>query len=197
MELDFPRTVWFPILFGMVGIAVVAIGIRGLTTKRPLLFSGRWAFCLLLIVFAPMFLHPLFSRSTDFLDGLPLLLFAFFFLIWWHQTKGYMALAVTDQSFREALLAALEKLQLPYKESLSSIRLPSIDADLQVAVQSWVGTGQIKVKPSKHRLLLTEIIKAMNDYFRTSSARPNVIFCVSAIIFGILVVFMAVDLLFL
>ena len=64
----------------------------------------------------------------------------------WYQLKGYVAYAVTDTSFREALLAALQKLQYPHEETLSTIRLTSIDADLQVAVQSWMGAGVIKVK---------------------------------------------------
>ena len=89
-------------------------------------------------------------------------------LMMWYQLKGYVAYAVTDTSFREALVAALQKLQLPYKESLSVIRLTSVDADLQVAVQSWMGTGTIKVKQREHRAVLREVVTAMNDYFRTS-----------------------------
>ena len=42
---------------------------------------------------------------------------------------GYTMFGITDTSFREALLAALEKLQLPYEEVVSSIRLTSIEAD--------------------------------------------------------------------
>ena len=85
----------------------------------------------------------------------------------YYQLKGYTAYAVTDTSFREALLAALQKLQLPYEESLSVIRLTSINADLQVAVQSWMGTGIIKVKQRTHKPVLRQVVNAMNEYFAT------------------------------
>ena len=102
----------------------------------------------------------------------------------WYQLKGYVAYAVTDTSFREALLAALQKLQLPYEESLSTIRLTSVDADMQVAVQSWMGTGTVKVKQRERRAVLTEVVNAMNDYFRTSAVSTNFISCVFLVIAG-------------
>jgi len=99
---------------------------------------------------------------------------------------GYTIFGVTDTSFREALLAALQKLQLPYEEVLSSIRLTSIEADLQVSVQSWVGSGIIKIKQRKHRSQLTEIVTAMNEHFRTSSVSTNLITCIIYLVMGIL-----------
>jgi len=99
---------------------------------------------------------------------------------------GYTIFGVTDTSFREALLAALQKLQLPYEEVLSSIRLTSIEADLQVSVQSWVGSGIIKIKQRKHRSQLTEIVTVMNEHFRTSSVSTNLITCIIYLVMGIL-----------
>ena len=90
-----------------------------------------------------------------------------------NQLKGYAAYAVTDVSFREALLAALKKSQLSYEESLSSIRLTSINADLQVAVQSWMGTGIIKVKQRGYHSVLREVVNAMNEFFRSNSSVPT------------------------
>ena len=96
----------------------------------------------------------------------------------YYQLQGYTAYAVTDKSFREALLAALQKLQLPYEESLSVIRLTSVEADLQVSVQSWMGTGIIKVKQRGYNSVLRQVAHAMNEYFRNSSVPTNMISCV-------------------
>ena len=151
------------VTFSMVGLGAVAvfllgIGLRGLLTKRPFLFSAKW----LLLFMVVVFLGPIvtlipspfpFSRPLQFTNWLPILMFPVMAVFFWLQMRGYLAFGITGKSFREGLVAALEKLQLPYEESLSSIRLTSVEADLQVAIQSWVGTGQIKVRQGRHRPL--------------------------------------------
>ena len=113
-----------------------------------------------------------------------------------YQMRGYSAYVVTDMSFREALVEALQKLQLPYEESLSLIRLTSIEADLQVSVQGWMGMGLIKVKQRAHRSVLREIVDAMNEHFRTSSVSTNMIPCVFSVIIGGFMVIFVVSMLF-
>ena len=114
------------------------------------------------------------------MDGFPFLIFLLIFpivaVLLWLQTRGYQAFAVTGKSFRDGLLAALEKLQLPYEESLSSIRLTSVDAELQVAVQSWMGSAQIKVRPGRHGPLLEKIVQAMKEHFRNAAVETNMDF---------------------
>ena len=90
-------------------------------------------------------------------------------------------------------MAALQKLQLPYEESLSVIRLTSVDIDLQIAVQSWMGTGAIKVKQRAHRHRLKEIVYVMNDYFRTSTVSTNFISCVFSVVLGVVMAVLAVQ----
>ena len=152
-------SIMFPILLGLMAIYFLAIGLRAVLTKRPFLISTRWLLSLMFVVFIPVILLPLSLSSLP--SGFNViiwanpLIFAVALLTTWYQLKGYTAYAVTDTSFREALLAALQKLQLPYEESLSLIRLTSINADLQVAVQSWMGTGVIKVKQRGYNSVLT------------------------------------------
>ena len=177
-------TLFFPILSGLMGIFFLVIGVRALLTKRPFLISNRWLLAIMFVFFAPMGLSSLL-----FLDGNPIswvipLLYVALLVMMWYQLKGYVAFAVTDTSFREALLAVLQKLQLPYEESLSVIRLTSVNADLQVAIQSWMGTGVIKVKQRAHRSVLREIVNAMNEYFRTSSVSTNMVTCIFWVVIG-------------
>ena len=68
------------------------------------------------------------------------------------------------------------------------MRLTSIDADLQVSVQSWLGSGMIKVKQREHRSLLTEIVAEMNRYFSVSSAPIKLTTCVFYVVMGVLMV---------
>ena len=143
MSPDFYDVI-FPIMFGIMAIFFLTIGLRGVLIKRPFLVSNRWWLSILFIVFVPIILLsfslPLLSSSHSINWVIPLIL-ALLLLRGWFHYRGYTAYAVTDTSFREAVIAALQKLQMPYQESLSAIRLTSIEADLQVSVHSWNGNG--------------------------------------------------------
>ena len=148
---------------------------------------------MMFVVLVPCIVLSLTSLSSDIMHWISPLLYGVILVMMWYQLKGYVAYAVTDASFREALLAALQRLQLPYEESLSVIRLTSVNADMQVAVQSWMGTGTIKVKQRKHRAVLTEVVKAMNDYFRTSSVSTNMITSVFMVVLGVVMTILALE----
>lgn len=196
----------FPIALGITAIFSLYIGLRGILTKKPFMFSNRWFLATILVVFIPLpvILVPLLSASVSgsdihFMKWLIAILCGlvlFVILMLWYSLRGYIVYGVTDVSFQEALLAALEKLQLPYEESLSAIRLTSIQADLQVSVQSWMGTGIVKVKQRAHRSALREIVNAMNEYFRTSFVSTNMIPCIVFLVMGIFEVLFAIAMFF-
>ncbi len=198
MKFDF-YDVMSPILFGFMAIVFLAIGLRGILTKQPFLIAQRWFLSIMFAAFIPTILQSFFLRlPSDFnlINWLNPLVFGFILLMMCYQMRGYTAYAVTDASFREALIEVLQKLQLPYEESLSLIRLTSIEADLQVSVQGWMGTGQIKVKQRTHSSVLREIVKAMNDHFRVSSVPTNMITCIFLLIMGGFMVMFAIGILF-
>ena len=198
MERDYLDTIYsvlFPIIFGIMAVFFFGIGLRAILTKRPFLVSNRWMLLMMFVIFIPMILRLFLRPPSDLTSWVHPLLFGVILLMVWYQLKGYVAYAVTDTSFREALLAALQKLQLPYEESLSTIRLTSVDADMQVAVQSWMGTGTIKVKQREHRAVLAEVVKAMNEYFRMSAVSTNFISCVFLVIAGTVMAVLALDML--
>ncbi|RKU17712.1 hypothetical protein C6503_10550 [Candidatus Poribacteria bacterium] len=199
-------SIMFPIALGITAIFSFYIGLRGILTKKPFMISNRWFLATILFVFIPLpvILVPLLSASGSgsdihFMKWLIAILCGlvlFVILMVWYSLRGYVTFGVTDMSFQAALLAALEKLQLPYEESLSAIRLTSIEADLQVVVQSWTGTALIKVKQRTHRSALREIVNTINEYFRTSSVSTNLIPCIVFLIMGIFEVLFAIAMFF-
>ena len=201
MKFDFYDTVFpilSPIVLGIAAIYFLTVGLRGILTKHPFLISQRWFLSIMCAIIIPTILLPsLLSFPGNFFMrwGNPLM-FGFILLMMCYQMRGYAAYAVTDTSFREALVEALQKLQLPYEESVSLIRLTSIDADLQVSVQGWMGTGLIKVKQRAHRSVLREIVKAMNEHFRMSAVPTNMISCVFSVVIGGFMVIYVVSMLF-
>ena len=188
---DIIYSVLFPIMFGIMAIFFFGIGIRAILTKRPFLVSNRWMLSLIFVALVPGIVLSLKSFSGEIMGWTTTLLYGVILVMMWYQLKGYVAYAVTDTSFREALVAALQKLQMPYEESLSVIRLTSVDADLQVAVQSWMGTGTIKVKQRAHRSVLKEIVPVMNEYYRTSAVSTNFVSCVFMVVAGVIMAILA------
>ena len=196
MEFDYFDIIYsvlFPIVFGIMAIFFLGIGLRAILTKRPFLVSNRWMLSLIFFILVLNIIVFFPTLSSDIMNWVHPLLFGVILLMMWYQLKGYVAYAVTDASFRVALLAALQRLQLPYEESLSVIRLTSVDADLQISVQSWMGTGTIKVKQRAHRATLKEVVNAMNDYFRTSPGSTNFISCVFLVVLGVVMAILALD----
>ena len=106
----------------------------------------------------PAILIPVFlpGDSSFIIKWLNPAIFTLLLVMMCFALRGYVAYAVTDTSFRDALLTSLQKLDLPYEETLSTIRLTSVEVDLQVSIQSWMGSGQIKIKQRGHNSLLTE-----------------------------------------
>ncbi len=125
-----------------------------------------------------------------FVDNYFLLLILLFYVVFaifmWLQQQGYTVFGVTDDSFQTTLRAALRKLDLPYEETVSRMRLTSVGVDLQANVQSWMGVGHLRIKDREHKPLLHKIIAEMNGQFTTSAVAVNMRTCVFYVAFGLL-----------
>lgn len=188
-------SIMFPMIFGILAAYLLIIGMRGILTRKPFLLSNRWLLLVMFIGFTPGILLPFYFalRDLDFtdmnlMDWLNPAIFTVVLVMMCFTMKGYAAYGVTDTSFREALLDALDKLQLPYEETLSTMRLTSVDADLQVSIQSWMGAGMMKIKQRAHRPLLSNIVTEMNRHFSLSSGPIELTACIFFVIMGVLMV---------
>lgn len=171
----------FPAIFGIIALAFLFTGLAVLLRKKPLLFSSRWMFALLLVCFSPQFIIPFqtLGDAGDHLEGLRMitwlgpLMFAVLLAFFWKQMQGYMVVGVVDQSFRKALLSVLDELQLERKEELSLIRIPRANLDIQVAIQSWTGVGQVKNKSKSGREVFQQIIAGLKRRFALGELETN------------------------
>ena len=178
------------VILSIEALIFFGIGLRVLIARRPLLINARWFLGFMVLALSPMLITSLFL-SSKFMNPVilinVLLFFAFltFFAI---LMKGYIAMGITDESFRAAIHAALQELNITFEETLAHIKLTSHDLDLQAAVQSWVGTAQLKVKQSNGKTTLDEIAKAIEAYYQTHETKTN---NVTAIFYIVASLFMA------
>ncbi|HEX2696721.1 MAG TPA: hypothetical protein VHM28_03375 [Anaerolineales bacterium] len=185
-------TMWVMPLYGLLlvafGLYVFGIGVWGLVKKRPLVFAARQLMWFVLAMFSLLIIQSfsplvesfgrdngLFSHSAIWFVApfFQMAMFGLVLFIYWRQTTGYMVFGVSDDTFRNALISALSKLNLPFQETVSKLKLTGIDADLQVAVLAWMGTAQFRIKQQAHVHYTKEIAKAMDEYYKVNSVKVN------------------------
>lgn len=170
--------IYFPILFAFMAVFFLYIGIKVIVSKRPLLLSSKIFFIFMVFAFSPQLIMSIERLTTSTGDmGLFFyinpLMFIVLLIFFWIQMKGFMAIGISDDSFRNALHYSLNQNQIQFEEQLSLIKLTGLNAELQVAVQSWVGTGQLKLKKSKDKYLLAKLVSSINDYYISNAITPN------------------------
>ncbi len=171
-----------------------AIGIRVMAARRPLLFSAKWILAFLAVAFSPAVVLPLGmpSVSENPIMLINILIVVVVMIVMAIAIRGYIAMGITDESFRAALHNVLQKLDIPFEETLGHIKLTSHDLELQVAVQSWIGTAQIKMKQRSGKPVLDEIVKAVAEYYQTHETKINKITPIFYIIMGVLMLAMGI-----
>jgi hypothetical protein len=87
--------------------------------------------------------------------------------------KGYIAVGVSDRTLRDAINYSLEVNQLNYEDLITGIHLKDLNAKLDISIQDWVATGQVKVHSIKNNGLLDALMSGVNDFYRTKAIEAN------------------------
>src|SRR4030043_310487 len=73
-----------------------------------------------------------------------------FGLVNWRPSAMYFVCGVNDASFRDALVYALNQLNLPFEETIWRIQLLSLNADLRIGMAAWRGIVLVNLKQRQH-----------------------------------------------
>jgi len=193
--------VLMPATVGVIAVAFIGLGLYALVRRRPFVIHARWLLALAVLAFSPsIFMQLSFffggdhavreGLSTASLLSVLSLLVAIGFMAL--QMRGFIVMGTTQESFREALMSACSGLHLEAVESLSSIRLPGVPAELQVAVQGWMGTGQLRLRHGGRPKLLADIARGMGAYFNAAPVKTNMITSIIYLVMGLLLSAMGV-----
>ncbi|MDF7826268.1 hypothetical protein P4B35_19730 [Pontiellaceae bacterium B12227] len=190
--------IYFPLLFGLMAAYFLWIGLKVVLQKKPLLLPSRFFFAVMVLAFSPQLFNTTRLMGDTCSSGISILLwlnpvmFMCLLIFFWIQMKGYILIGIHDESFREALHFSLNKNKLKFEERLSIVALTEEKADLQVAIQSWTGVGQLKLRKSKNKTLIKNIVGGINEYYAANCIKPNNITSVFYIVMGLLMLICAV-----
>jgi thiol-disulfide isomerase/thioredoxin len=171
-------------------LVIVAAGLRGLVTGKPLVYRSRWVAVLIALGFSPSLLMTADMWSRPDFDRELLLLP----LVWivslvamWLAVRGYTFLGVDAESFQEALRHALQALAIPFEETLSSVRLRDAEGGtLTVNIQPWTGTAALTIAPRKRQPVLNSIAAEMRRHFALTPVKANHFSNVLHLVLGLL-----------
>jgi hypothetical protein len=184
------------------GTYFASIGVRGFLKRHAFFVSARQFMWILLLCYAPQAINvvtTLITLRAGWLDP-TLLIFQFFnilvllFLVvmLWRQFNGYLAFGVTDELFRAAMLAGLQRLNVTFQETFSQLVIPEKDLKLQVAVAGWVGSAQVRIKHGSDRAFVGQLMHEMNQYFEHTTERPSTVAFTTYLVLGVLGVGMGI-----
>lgn len=182
------------------------IGYRGLKTGKPFLFPTHRLMWMIILCYVPNLLFVILQTTLLIVQThqwaiasltlLGMLAFGFGIYTAWLQARGYLAFGITEDSFRDALLYALQKRKMAYEETISRIRLTDLKLDLAVVVAEWTGTAQLRLKEKGHEKVLDKIVAEMNAYYATTAVAVNPLpyrlYLALAILIGLLDIALAV-----
>lgn len=170
--------------FMFLGMAVVLghMGYQVFTARTPFLLPGRQWMRRLAVCFIPslcvaaigiIYLLQVGEGLLSFFSILSTAQLAYVCVVWWRQPRGYMALGISEASFREALLTALDTQNIPYEEIMDHLWLTTIKQELIVTVLDRVGIGSLHFKKEGHEEVLARIAAEMNAYYEATAVTPN------------------------
>ena len=165
-----------PSILLLMALLFIAVALRILLTRKPLLMTSRWLFAFICLGFSPTILNSFFLKSMTL--TVPVM-FGVLLIFFWFQMQGYMAMGVSDAYFRDALLASIKNLGYTAEESMSRIRIVETGDEFQVSIQGWVGSAQIRPTRKCSSATMRDIVKGMRTYFADTPGGTNYAKCLT------------------
>lgn len=190
-------SLYLTLLFALMAAFFLFVGVKVVVSGKPLFLPSRLFFAFMLLAVSPQFINALEILAGPHTE-IPflLLLTPFMWVVllsfFWVQMQGYTAIGISDDSFRNAVHHALNENHIKFEEQISVIKLTELDTRLQVAVQSWVGTGQLKLRKSNTDGLLAKLVSGINGYYLSHKIKANNVTSVFYIVMGLFMLAFAI-----
>ena len=187
----------FPAIFILMAAFFIFIALKTLIGRRPFVFSSRWLFAFMCLAFLPSIANSIFmgfssSRGFSMVVWMNPLIFKVVLVFFWMQMKGYMVFAISDTYFRDALLASASSIGFTIEETMSRLKIKETGQEMQVAIQGWMGTAQLKSTGRESDDLVRKISEGMTKYFQSTPGKMNQLTSYFYLIIGAFMIAMSV-----
>jgi hypothetical protein len=168
------------ILSGVFGVMCLAVGIRGLSEARPVVFNFRWVTW----VYIALVVAGIAVSLPDTFRFMPVssfrvwalwaaLVVGILLFVGWLRDGDYVVVGAQRDDFQQALRAALDAQKLSYEETPEGTRLLAPEAVIRVVYfLEHAGSIQVSIRPRRCQPQLDKIAGAMNERFATHPGQP-------------------------
>lgn len=202
----------------VVGAFYIAIGFSGLTRRRPFVVAinqNIFSFINLVPLFCVLDLVGILitnQRDFDPILDLPIILVSICVLFITYEGQNrlktlYLAVGVTDESFRRAVHASLNNLMIPFEEKFSCFDVngelvlkPSAvrcgSTAIQALLMSELSPNDSNVRievPEETRQRVRSIFKEMNNHFVSEMVKSNIYGSIVPILLGAMLIAVGVS----
>lgn len=188
----------FPAIFILMAVFFIFIALKALIGRRPLVLSSRWLFTFMCLAFLPALANSIImgissARGFSMITWISPLMFTILLAFFWIAMKGYIVFAISDAYFREALLASANSLGLSIEETMSRLKIKETGQEMQVAIQGWIGTAQLKPAGKGSNEIVRKIAEGMSKYFQSTPGKMNFVTSYFYLIMGAIMIAMSVS----
>ena len=180
-----------PILLLCLSLAFIGMALYMLIRKKPILLSSLWVLALLGACFLPQILLSVQIYMTDLsvTHLLPSLLLVVLMVWLYFSMQGYTLYGVKGEEFQKALIEYLNEKGCEFEQTVTSLKIKEPEIELYIAVQSWIGTGQIRPKGKKNREFMDDLVNNL----RLKNMKVNRVTAIFYLVTGLLVFALSVS----
>jgi hypothetical protein len=183
----------FPVFFLIFAAEYLFIGLRAILINKPLILNSNWLYILIFLSVLPAVVYSIMNlieigfdgSFSIFLSVLPIFLIIvmvfYYFII-----EGYSIYCVTDEDFRKAVFFSLNNNSIKFDEKFNKIELTELNNELNVSFAPRMGTGMMKLKNKKDKLIFKKIVGDVKQYFKDNDIKTKKTIAIFYLIFGVI-----------
>ena len=177
------------ILLTCFSILLIASGIYMLGKRRPIIFSSFWFMIGILLILLPSVLTSFTHFDPKEPSGYILsFMFILVPLVFWYMFRsGYFIIGIDTDTFQQALFKALEKKQYRFKSSLSMVEIEDPPMRIHISLQSWNGTGQVKLKGRRNTSAFRQLVSSIETKELGFNSLTPIIYMIIGLLMGVIV----------
>jgi hypothetical protein len=180
-----------PYFLLIISVIFIGMALFMFLRKKPLILNSVWMLIVMCLCFLPQILLSIemLFKYPSFIGILPILMFMVLIVWFVFIMRGYIIYGVDGSDFQKLFIECLNDKNYDFDQSLATIKIKNPEIELSIAVQSWVGTAQIRFKGKENGDVLKSLISDLNQ----KDIKANYIFPIFYALIGVLITILSIS----